>query len=185
VSTRTARRFWPTVLVGAAGAGLAAYAGARDWVRIHAGGDPITSVGVSLDSPATTALALVALAAWGVFLVTRGRVRRGLAGLAALASIAPVPGVWGTRHHLLQTHADSTGTLWPWLAVVGCLVACAAAVLAVVEAPGWPEMGRKYDAPAGAAAPAVPLEEQSSLDVWKALDQGHDPTTRQPPERPE
>jgi hypothetical protein len=179
------RAFWTTVLVGVAGAGLAAYAGAQDWVRIQAGGDPITSVGVSLDSPATTALALVALAAWGVFLVTRGWFRRGVALVAGVAALAPVAGAWGTRQHLLHTHADSVGTAWPWVAVVGCLVSAAAAVVAVLRAPGWPEMGRKYDAPAGAEAPVVPLEEQSTLDVWKALDEGHDPTARQAPDRPE
>jgi hypothetical protein len=179
------RTFWPTVLVGVAGAGLAAYAGGRDWVRIHAGGDPITAVGVSLDSPATTALALVALAAWGVLLVTRGWFRRGVAILAAVAAIAPVAGVWDTRAHLLDTHADSAGTTWPWVAAAACLVSAAAAVLAVMKAPRWPEMGRRYDAPAGAATPAVPLEDQSSLDVWKALDEGHDPTARRSSERPE
>ncbi|GAB7003788.1 hypothetical protein JCM18899A_12600 [Nocardioides sp. AN3] len=183
------RPFWPTVVLGVAGAGLAAYAGAQDWVRIHAGGDPIASVGVSLDSPATTALALVALAAWGVFLVTRGLLRRAVAVLAAIASIAPVLGVWGTRRHLLQTHADSVGTVWPWLAVVGCLVSFVAAGIAVAKAPGWPEMGRRYDAPAGASAAErdarVPLAERSSLDVWKSLDQGHDPTSPPSSERPE
>lgn len=179
------RSFWLTVLVGVAGAGLAAYAGAQDWVRIHAGGDPITAVGVSLDSPATTALSLVALAAWGVLLVTRGVFRRAVAVLAALASPAPVLGVWSTRQHLLQTHADSVGTAWPWVAVLGCVLSCAAAVVALVKAPGWPEMGRRYDAPAGAAQPVVPLAEQSSIDVWKALDQGHDPTAPRSAERPE
>jgi hypothetical protein len=181
----SSRPFWLTVLAGVAGAGLAAYAGAQDWVRIQADGDPITAIGVSLDSPATTALALVALAAWGVFLVTRGRFRRAVAVVAAVASIAPVPGVWGTRRHLLETHAGSVGTSWPWVAVAGCLVACAAAVVAVLRSPGWPEMGRRYDAPAGAAAPAVPLEDQSSLDVWKALDAGQDPTAHRSPDRPE
>jgi hypothetical protein len=105
--------------------------------------------------------------------------------LAALASLAPVMGVWSTRSHLLRTHADSVGTAWPWLAVVGCLASLAAAVVAFAQAPGWPEMGRRYDAPAGATRPVVPLEEQSSIDVWKALDQGQDPTAPQSPERPE
>jgi hypothetical protein len=174
------RSFWLTVLVGLAGAGLAAYAGAQDWVRVKAGGDTISAVGVSLDSPATTALALVALAAWGVFLVTRGWFRRGVAVLAAVTSVAPVIGVWSTRQHLLDTHADAVGTVWPWLAVVGCVASCAAGVTAVLKAPGYPEMGRRYDAPAGAEAPAVPLEEQASIDVWKALDSGQDPTARRP-----
>lgn len=179
------RSFWTTVLVGVAGAGLAAYAGAQDWVRIQAGGDPITAVGVSLDSPATTSLALVALAAWGVFLVTRGWFRRGVAIVAGVAALAPLLGIWGTRRHLLDTHTDSVGTAWPWVAAAACLVCAAAAVVAVLKAPGWPEMGRKYDAPAGARKPVLPVEEQSSIDVWKALDEGHDPTAGRSPDRSE
>ena len=44
--------------------------------------------------------------------------------------------------------------------------------------PGWPEMGRRYDAPADATAErAAPLpEEQENLDLWKAMDEGRDPT---------
>ncbi|HEY0890183.1 MAG TPA: Trp biosynthesis-associated membrane protein [Nocardioides sp.] len=169
---------WPTVLAGAGGSGLAAYAGARDWVRAD-GSDPLSTLRASLDSPATTSLALVALAAWGVVLVSRGRVRRAVAALAGLAAVAPVPGVWSTRSSLLEEHAGTTPTVWPWVAVAACLIAGAAAVLAFREAPSWPEMGRKYDAPGGTAATESDrprLEDQSSLDIWKALDEGHDPT---------
>jgi hypothetical protein len=179
------RSFWTTVLVGVAGAGLAAYAGSQDWVRIEAAGDPITAVGVSLDSPSTTALSLVALAAWGVFLVTRGWFRRGVVIVGGIASFTAVLGIWDTRRHLLETHDSSVGTVWPWVAAAACLVSAAAVVVAVLKAPGWPEMGRKYDAPAGAESPVIPIEEQSSLDVWKALDEGHDPTAGRSPERPE
>ena len=43
----------------------------------------------------------------------------------------------------------------------------------------WPEMGSRYDAPGAAAATAAgPPEEQTSLDLWKALDEGRDPTAR-------
>jgi hypothetical protein len=40
-------------------------------------------------------------------------------------------------------------------------------------------MGRRYDAPAGQApeAPAAKApEEQENLDLWKAMDEGRDPT---------
>jgi hypothetical protein len=84
-------------------------------------------------------------------------------------------GVSGTRAHLLDTHAGSTGTIWPWLTLAAGLVAAVAAATAVVAAPQWPEMGTKYDAPSG-AAPAPQEEPESSLEVWKALDEGRDPT---------
>jgi Tryptophan-associated transmembrane protein (Trp_oprn_chp) len=47
----------------------------------------------------------------------------------------------------------------------------------VAWTPDWPEMGTRYDAPGSAPPPPVaPPEEQSNLDLWKALDEGHDPT---------
>ena len=54
----------------------------------------------------------------------------------------------------------------------------AAAVAAVRLAPAWPEMGSRYDAPAthGPSAAATPAEERTSLDLWKSMDEGDDPT---------
>jgi len=186
-ATRPGRRtFWPTVLLGAAGAGLAAYSGHRHWIELgHT--DPFATAQAGqqagLDSPAATALALVALAAWGVVLVTRGWVRRGVAVLGGLAALGAIPGVWTTRHHLLTSNADSHATAWPWIALVGVLISLVMTVVAVRKAPQWPEMGSKYDAPVGRADVAgqrrQPLEEQSSLDLWKSLDEGHDPTRDQ------
>jgi uncharacterized membrane protein (TIGR02234 family) len=185
-TTRSRRHtFWPVVLLGAATAGLASYAGHRHWIALgHA--DPFASAAAqqtATDSPATTALALVALAAWGVVLVTRRWARRGVAVLAAAAALATVPTVLTTRHHLLASNSGSHGNAWPWIALVAALVSCVLAVLAVRLAPQWPEMGAKYDAPTGARAASTstrqPLEEQSSLDLWKSLDEGHDPTQDQ------
>jgi hypothetical protein len=39
--------------------------------------------------------------------------------------------------------------------------------------PQWPEMGRRYDAPTDAPATQ---EIESDRDLWKALDEGRDPT---------
>lgn len=180
-TTSGRRSFWPTALLGAGGAGVATYAGHQDWVTLkswfsYSAHGPAAS---NLDSPATTALGLVALAAWGVVLVTRGVVRRGVAVLAGLALVGAVPGILNTRHHLLTTQS-AHGTAWPWVALAGCVLGLVAAVVAVLKAPRWPEMGAKYDAPAGSpAAPSgrvAPVEEQSSLDLWKSLDEGRDPT---------
>jgi uncharacterized membrane protein (TIGR02234 family) len=183
-SRLTARRtFWPSVLLGVAGAGLAAYAGHCHWIAADIS-NPFDSVQqTGIDSPATTALALVALAAWGVVLVTRRWVRRGVAVLGGLAAVAVIPTIFTTRHDLLARHGGAHTNAWPWIALVGALVSAALAVVAVLKAPQWPEMGAKYDAPTGAAAKQstsqLPLEEQSSLDLWKSLDEGQDPTRDQ------
>ena len=52
-----------------------------------------------------------------------------------------------------------------------------AAAAAVRYAPAWPEMGSRYEAPVG--APATTAEDaDGNLDLWKAMDEGHDPTDR-------
>ncbi len=43
--------------------------------------------------------------------------------------------------------------------------------------PRWPEMGTRYDAPTGAgAAHAHDAGPKENIDIWKALDEGRDPT---------
>ncbi len=66
-------------------------------------------------------------------------------------------------------------TAWFWAAAVGTLGSLVATVLAVRWVPHWPEMGSRYDAP-GAADRTPEAEEASSLDLWKAMDEGRDPT---------
>jgi hypothetical protein len=74
---------------------------------------------------------------------------------------------------------DVSRTGWYAAAAVGAVGSLVATVLAVRFVPGWPEMGSRYDAPTGGAEPvAVPPEEASSLELWKAIDEGHDPTER-------
>jgi uncharacterized membrane protein (TIGR02234 family) len=138
--------------------------------------------------PLVTALGLVVLACWGVVLVTRGRVRRAVAALGVLASAgAVVAAVVGgvtmpgrLKDEVMALGAaeglDTSVTLWCILAVVGSVVSVLACVQAVRLAPGWPEMGSRYDAPGAAGVPEQPPEEQSSLDLWKAMDEGRDPT---------
>ena len=73
-------------------------------------------------------------------------------------------------------------TGWFVAAVVGALGLTASSALAVRQVPAWPEMGQRYDAPAG--APGAPGAgdgtaqggEVGSLDLWKAMDEGRDPT---------
>ena len=185
------RTFGPVVLLGLAAGTLTAVAGEKP--AVEASGTAATAVSsrlVSYDAhlPLVTALGLVVLACWGVVLVTRGRVRRAVAGLAtfaaagalvaALAAYSQAPDQFRDELALVGvTDPDLSHTVWYWVAVVGALLATVAGALAVAWAPSWPEMGSKYDAPGSAApTPAVPPEEQTSLDLWKALDEGRDPT---------
>jgi hypothetical protein len=188
------RTFGPVVLVGVASAGLAALAGSRAWADFDildddsAGGRGAYSSTISIslnalpEAPLVAALAFVVLASWGVLLVTRGRVRRGVAVLAVLASagmlVAAVvafvttPGTLGDTFVELQVPVDVHRTAWPWVGVAASLVSVVAAVLAWRLAPSWPEMGSRYDAPGSTPPP----REETSLDLWRALDHGRDPT---------
>ena len=56
---------------------------------------------------------------------------------------------------------------WLVVGVLAAVVSVGAWAAVVAHVPHWPEMGRRYDAPA-AAPPG---------DLWKAMDQGHDPTS--------
>lgn len=177
------KAFGPTITAGLAGAALAAWAGSNEWVEVTAPAQMPTNLN---DSPASTGLALVALAAWGVVLVTRGLVRRLVAALAGLAGIGVIITFFGHAgidalgraidSEVVWGETEHTTTPWPYLALLGAVLTLAAAVAAVRLAPSWPEMGRRYDAPAGAKPEQKPLEEQSTIDVWKSLDEGRDPT---------
>jgi hypothetical protein len=178
------RLFGPTVLAGLAGAGLAAFAGGRAWASPDATGGTAALVDrsgghVSL----AAALGLVALACWGVLLVTRAVVRRvvaalgvvACAGLVVTSALGRASALDSARAATLNLGVTGVGvhtTAWWWVGLLTSLVALAAAVLAVRLCPRWPEMGSRYDAPV--ARPAA--EDMSEVDLWRAIDQGHDPT---------
>jgi hypothetical protein len=120
--------------------------------------------------------------------VTRGRVRRGVAFLAVLASagmlVAAVVAFVTTLGSLrdtfaeLQVPVEVQRTVWPWVGAAASLVSVVVAVLAWRLVPSWPEMGSRYDAPGSTPPP----REETSLDLWRALDHGRDPTL--PDDRP-
>lgn len=182
------RTFGPTVLVGLAGSALAAVAATRPWATAagDAAGIKVDAVATGSDAaPLAAALALVALAGWGVLLVVRGRVRRVVAVIGALAALGALASVVdafdGAQNQALDalTGQGRTGdvavaslTIWYYLAAVGALLAALAFVVAVLRAPRWPAMGSKYDAPSARSQAAV-----SEEDMWRALDDGRDPTS--------
>ncbi len=189
------RGFGPTILGGLAAATLAAVAGTRPWVvergAAPAGdpvpgvelADPVASAG---EVPVSLALGLVLLAAWGVLLVTRGRVRRGVAGLAFLAAAGLLASVVvaaatlpsAVTETLREQGSDAAVgfSVWFWAAALAALGSVGASFLAVRLTPQWPEMGSRYDAPGGAGVAEQDPGEQTHLDLWKSMDEGHDPT---------
>lgn len=194
------RTFGPVVLLGVASAALAAWAASKPWVD-GTGADTSAEASVSVattaageiaSSPLGTALAFVVLACWGVLLVTRGRFRRVIAGLSVLAALGyAATVVWAPfslPDHLVEqvrrrtgvTIEDTALTGWFWLAAASALLVLASTVLALRLVRTWPEMGTRYDAPTARAAgdgAAAPSERPTdNIDIWKALDEGRDPT---------
>ncbi|WP_182920410.1 Trp biosynthesis-associated membrane protein [Nocardioides cavernaquae] len=193
------RTFGPLVLVGLGSAALASVAASKAWTTTATpGGAPlpiaIPDHGLDRQSPLAASLALVVLAAWGVLLVTRGWVRRVLAGVALLAAGGVVATTVEARSSLpdavardladlglqgkdlLRAQSGTTMTGW-WIAALVAGVICVLATSAALRfVRDWPEMGTRYDAPTGAPAPLPAPEDRSSIDLWKSLDAGQDPT---------
>jgi Tryptophan-associated transmembrane protein (Trp_oprn_chp) len=192
------RTFFPVVAAGVAGSGLAAYVSTRQWATPTATGESAASTvllrfdEVGGQVPLATALALVGLAAWGVLLVTRGRVRWAVALLnllAALGTLAAAISAWwqlpaqfrdDIAESGLDVGLDVAWSAWFPVGLVCVLLWTVASGLALRWARSWPEMASKYDAPTADAAPVPPTEQQPE-DLWKALDEGRDPTA---PRRP-
>lgn len=190
---RARRAFGPVVLLGLASGGLAAVSASKAWVAGSVASS--AALAVSTDghgeSPLALALSMVLLATWGVVLVTRGRFRLVVAvlgaaaafGFAVTTALAPRQLREGLERAVLEAtgtaERDISVTAWWWAAAVAAVLACAASAACVTWVRQWPEMGAKYDNPATAhtgedsgEAP-VPTE---NIDIWKALDEGRDPT---------
>jgi uncharacterized membrane protein (TIGR02234 family) len=191
----TRRTFGPVVALGLASGALGAWAGSKPWVD-GTGAESAPGMGSEgwgmawgevATSPLATALAFVVLACWGVLLVTRGRFRRGIAGLAVLAALGYVATVawapFSLPGHLVEQVRVRTGgvldetslTGWFWLAVVAALLVLGTTGLALRLVRTWPEMGSRYDSPADARE-ATTEQPTENIDIWKALDEGRDPT---------
>jgi uncharacterized membrane protein (TIGR02234 family) len=186
--------FGPVAGLGLAAAALAAVAGSRPWVvDSQAAGpasDPLGLVADAGEMPLGLALALVLLACWGVLLVTRGAVRRVVAGLALLAALGlattVVVAFFTLPDQVLAAQLEtavprddafaSRITGWYVAAAFGALVSVATTVLAVRWVGQWPEMGSRYDAPGAREEQETSREEPNSLDLWKTIDEGRDPT---------
>lgn len=188
---RSRSSFGSTVLTGLAGAALATVGATQGWAeatRRSPGLRTVTASGSDV-APVVLPLALVALACWGTVLVLRRRGRRVVAVVGAVSAVAAAVTALTAADRardvaaqLLGGPPESTTTSsWPAVTAAGCLVGAAAFVVAFLRAPQWPEMSSRYDAPgtAGTAGTASgdPERPQTGAELWKALDEGDDPTT--------
>jgi uncharacterized membrane protein (TIGR02234 family) len=176
------------------GAALVLLAAGRPWVHAVALQEPVRvplSVKGGSLSPAVPSAGLVCLAGVVGVLAARSVVRRlvgaliALAGLgAAVASVIeanPGAGELSGRAGEAVGTASATATavdatLWPWVAVLGALLAAAAGALTALRSGSWPGMSSRYERPDGAPARTAAPSSDAALEQWRALDRGEDPT---------
>jgi hypothetical protein len=185
-------RFGSIVLAGLATAALTAVASGKAWFRASI--DYKLMPGVpdpdkAADMPLALALSLVVLAGWGTLLVSRGRVRRAVAGVALLAAagvvacaaVAPFTLPDRVRGQLpaAPSGVGVSPTGWFITAAAAAVLSTAVLVLAWLRSSSWPTMSSRYDAP-GTAEPEI----RSDTDLWKAMDEGRDPTDNSGPRSP-
>jgi uncharacterized membrane protein (TIGR02234 family) len=183
-----------TILVGLAASGVCAVAVAQPWARATATVPGLPPIEASVDgadvAPIAAALAVVCLAAFGAVIATRGWVRRalgilivGCAAVVVFVAVAP-----GSTTGLLEDALSAKGwtggdydrsvTAWRVVAGVGGVLTIAAGAIVARFGAEWATMGARYDSPAEAqSARPTADEDLSDAAMWRALDDGGDPTT--------
>jgi uncharacterized membrane protein (TIGR02234 family) len=186
------RLYAPVVLGTLAAGGLAFFTASRTWAhaRIAAEGLPPDTVKVSGSDaqPIVTALALVAVTAALAVLASSPRLRRVMGVFTVIVALAGIVVVLTGGSSVDDAVAKAvkvspafTGsntpathhTIWLALTVVAFVLVAGLGAVTARFGPIWPTMGSRYDAPRVRAAKEAP---QTDADMWKALDEGHDPT---------
>ena len=160
------RTFGPVVLLGLASAGLAAVAGNRAWIEWTGESKGQNSLlTISGDDSADGSRWPVpwpscVLACWGVLLVTRGRVRRVIAGVGVVTSIGMVvtailgctaqpPTVSATTSpSSAPTILTTASTGWYWIYLARAVLAVVTTLAAVRLVPGVAGDGQPLRRPA-------------------------------------
>ena len=189
--------FGPVLLVGLAAGALTAVASSQTWLVARGDAAGITvraAVAGSDAAPLALALALVALASWGVILVSATRVRRlaaALGAMAALGVLVVAVTFYSDAHRVAvdaltdkgaPVVADLSRRAWYWVAGLAATAQTLVLVAAYRFAPRWPTMSSRYDAPGSTSTSPAEVSadgpEIPDLELWKALDEGRDPTAR-------
>jgi uncharacterized membrane protein (TIGR02234 family) len=196
--TRLASRagYGATVLVGLAASGLCAVAVARPWSRATATIRGLPPVDAAVDgadiAPVAAALVFVSLAGFGAVIATRGWVRRvlGIVIVVCAAVVVVTAVIPGSSTGLLEDALSAKGwaggdydrsvTAWRVIAAASAVVVMAAGVVVARFGGSWATMGARYDSPTGAPPSTREKDDrpQSEAAMWRALDDGADPTNR-------
>lgn len=190
----TPRRLYAPVVLGTlAAGGLAFFALGRTWARSKVVADGLTTDTVSTTGadahPLASALALVIIASALAILAASRRIRRVVGVLAVVVALV---GIWiivqggdaldDTLTAAVENSPAFTGsnhpdvveeTSWRLVAMVAFAIAAVLGAVTTRLALQWPTMSSRYDAP-----PVRPSAQQTQddHDMWKALDEGRDPT---------
>lgn len=190
----TPRRLYaPVVLATLAVGGLAFFAAGRTWAEAQIASEGLAPAKVSVSGtdaqPLVSALALVVVTTALAILAAGPRLRRfvgALTILAAGAGVVVVPRSGSDRLSDALTAAaeksaaytgpasfgDISHSPWDLITIAAFGIAIVLGVVTVRLGPRWPTMSSRYDAPS--ARPAT--GDLSDTDMWKAMDEGHDPT---------
>jgi uncharacterized membrane protein (TIGR02234 family) len=196
----TDRRGLIVALVGGlAAGGLALLGVSRPWatVEIAAAGVPRATVETAGTSavPWVGALTLVMLAGALAIIPTGPAVRRVIGALTLLAAVgvavgtllagpaiddtlagdlAQSPASGGVDDQVAVNGADHPP--WRWLTLGASVAGVAVGFFVVMRGQRWPTMGSRYDAPTPMGADDAASERSDDADLWKAMDEGRDPT---------
>lgn len=165
-------------VAGLVGAALASITAGKVWYRTsgHAfTGDDLTDRGAQ-------ALALACLAGFALSLLSRRLGQRILGvliavlgiGLGWLAIARRVPDAALLHRTLGVSDVEGRGTATPWFVVAGAVLAVAAAVAMVVRSGHWATGTSRFDRQKVTTV-------RTSIDAWKAIDEGIDPTASEAP----
>lgn len=176
------------------GAAVVLFAAGRPWVQAVAVQEPLRvdlSVTGGALAPVVPACGLVCLAGSVGLLAARAKLRR-VVGLillvaGATAAVGAVAGANPGAGELAERAGAAVGTAsatasgvehapWPWVAVLGAVLCTAAGLLTFVRAGVWPGMSARYERPDATPPPSPAATADTSLDQWRALDRGEDPT---------
>jgi uncharacterized membrane protein (TIGR02234 family) len=193
------------IVGGLAAGGLALLGASRPWARaeIAVPGVPSSTIEVSGTSavPWVGALTLVILAGALAIVPTGGWLRRTVGAVIVLAAagaaigvltagpatddalseeLAASPASGGVDDAAIVAAADHPA--WRWLSLGGSVAGIAVGLLVTARGHRWATMGSRYDAPVSRQRTnaAEPEPEASAptddTDLWRALDEGRDPT---------
>ncbi|MBC7631008.1 Trp biosynthesis-associated membrane protein [Aeromicrobium sp.] len=186
------RRLYAPVVLGTLAAGvLSFFAAGRTWAQVKVATDGLPSDSVKVTGtdaqPLVAALAVVVVTAALAVLASPLRARRVIGVFTVLVSIAGVlvvvlsssalddavkraveasPAFTGGAHRTFDVSA------WKYVAVVGFVLSAVLGAVTTRFGPLWPTMSTRYE--------RGPRPDRSATttdaDMWKALDEGHDPT---------